>query len=101
MNKIEEIWNYSNPLKVRKNLDKYLGKEIDLYLSNNPKKKYMIKTPHGKWVHFGEFGMQDFTHHVDKERQRRYLSRATNIKGNWKQNPYSPNNLSLFLLWDY
>jgi hypothetical protein len=31
----------------------------------------------------------------------RYLKRALSIKGNWKDNPYSPNYLSLLLLWDY
>ena len=31
----------------------------------------------------------------------RYLKRALSIKGNWKDNIYSPNYLSLLLLWDF
>jgi hypothetical protein len=101
MNKSVEINKYSNPLKVRKNLNKYLGKEVELYLSSNPKKKYMIKNPQGRWVHFGAFGMEDYTKHQDINRKNKYLARATNIRGEWKENPYSPNNLSLSLLWNY
>ena len=36
----------------------------------------------------------------DEERKKRYLKRASNIRGNWKNNPYSPNNLSLHILWN-
>jgi len=31
----------------------------------------------------------------------RNLKRALKIKGNWMDNPYSPNYLSLLLLWDF
>ena len=31
----------------------------------------------------------------------RYLNRALNIKGDWRNNPYSANFLSILLLWDY
>ncbi len=38
--------------------------------------------------------------HKDDSRRRRYLQRATKIKGNWKDNKYSPNNLSIIhILW--
>ena len=30
-----------------------------------------------------------------------YLNRALNIKGNWRNNTYSANFLSILLLWDY
>ena len=53
----------------------------------------------GKMVHFGQLGYEDFTKHKDKERRQRYLKRATNMRGNWKDNPYSPNNLSINILW--
>ena len=32
-------------------------------------------------------------------RRRLYLKRATNIKGNWRANPVSPNNLAIRILW--
>lgn len=44
-------------------------------------------------------GYEDYTKHNDPERRLRYLARATKIKGDWKNNPYSPNNLSIRLLW--
>ena len=62
----------------------------------------MILNPEtNKFVHFGALSYHDFTSHLDKERQKRYISRATNIKGNWKNDKFSPNNLSLYLLWNY
>jgi hypothetical protein len=44
-------------------------------------------------------GYEDFTKHKDEERRQQYLSRATNIKGNWKKNKYSPKNLAINILW--
>jgi hypothetical protein len=62
----------------------------------------MIQNPDGKWIHFGQMGYSDNTRTLnDKDRRRRYLARATNIKGNWKADKYSPNNLSLKILWDW
>ena len=43
--------------------------------------------------------MEDWTFHKDNDRRNRYLARATKIKGNWRDNKYSPNNLSINLLW--
>ena len=97
-NGIEE---YSNPKIVIKNAKKYLGKDVDIYLSNRKGKKYMIFNPNTQnMVHFGAYGMEDFTYHKDEIRRQNYLKRATNIRGNWKTNKYSPNNLSINLLWN-
>ena len=52
-----------------------------------------------KWINFGQLGYEDFTKHKDNERRDRYLKRATHIKGNWKNDKYSPNNLSIHILW--
>lgn len=38
--------------------------------------------------------------YADHKRYK-YLARATNIKGNWKDNKTSPNNLSIHILWDF
>ena len=77
-------------------------------------KKYMVRTPKGKLIHFGASSMQQFkdttglglyTHlnHGDKERRKRYLARAKGIKdknGNltWK-NPESANYYAVRYLW--
>jgi hypothetical protein len=42
---------------------------------------------------------EDFTKHKDNERRMRYLKRAMNIKGNWRNNNFSSNMLSVVLLW--
>jgi len=85
---------------VLKQLKKYYGGDVDLYLSSSKHKKYMIFNEDSKKVHFGSILYQDYTKHKNKKRRQKYLKRASNIKGNWKQNPFSPNMLSIILLWD-
>lgn len=99
MDKSEEILQYSNPLQVVKMARKYFGKYIPIYISTKKDKKYMVQDPNGKWVHFGQMGFEDFTKHMDEKRRNNYLNRSRNIRGNWKDNPYSPNNLSINILW--
>jgi len=99
MTKYDELIKYSNPQRVYKNVKEYFGKDVKIYISNKPTKKYMLQDPTGKWVHFGQMGFQDFTKHNDKERQYRYLRRSMGIKGDWYKNPYSPNMLAMNLLW--
>jgi poly-beta-hydroxyalkanoate depolymerase len=93
-----DINMWSNPQTAQKRAYEYLGKDADLYQSNKKDKKYMVFDGK-KWVHFGQMGYQDFTKHQDNERRNRYLKRTENMKGNWKKNPYSPNNLSRNILW--
>jgi hypothetical protein len=88
----------TNPEKAQRNLNRYLG-NIQLLKSTRKNKKYMVQTPNGTYTHFGDSRYDDFTVHGDKERQQRYLARATKIKGSWKNNPYSANNLSIHTLW--
>ena len=77
----------------------FLGKNL-VFLSTKPGKKYMtVDLNTNKWVHFGDLGYEDFTKHKDQERRERYLARATKIAGNWKYNKFSPNALSIHLLW--
>ena len=101
--RFNQLLTVSNPTIVKKNLKKYFKKDTpELFISNRKNKKYMILNPEtNKFVHFGALLYQDFTVHQDKERQKRYIARASNIKGNWKANKYSANNLSLYLLWNY
>ena len=98
--KYEKLIQISNPEKVRKNLNKYLGKNIPLYISTRRTKKYMIQRPDGKYIHFGQMGYEDYTKHQTKIKRIAYLTRATNIRGNWRDDPYSPNQLSINLLWN-
>ena len=99
MTKYDELLKNSNPNKVSKNALDYFGKAVPIYMSDKPNKKYMLKNPQGKYVHFGDINYQDYTRTLDKEKQSKYLRRAMAIKGNWVNNPYSPNNLSLHILW--
>jgi hypothetical protein len=93
------IWKYSNPTEVYRRASKYMGKTAKIGLSTKKDKKYMITTPDGNIVHFGQMGYEDFTKHKDKKRRKNYLTRSRKIKGNWKKNKYSANNLSIHLLW--
>ena len=96
----DKLYQVSDPVEAQKNTIKYLGKNKVLYRSNKPNKKYMIlDTINNKWVHFGDIEYEDFTKHKDQERRERYLTRAKNIKGDWKDNKYSSNNLSMNILW--
>jgi hypothetical protein len=98
--KQDEVWKWSNPVKVAEMARKYLGDMAVVFRSTKPKKKYMIFDPiNNKWVFFGEIGYEDFTKHQDPKRKENYLTRTANMKGNWKNNRYSANNLSRNILW--
>jgi hypothetical protein len=101
--KYKELKKYSNPEIVYKNLKNIYGKDIILMLSPKENKKYRIYDYfNNKWVDFGQMNppMEDFTKHKNLDRRYKYLSRSLNIKGNWKSNPFSPNNLSIYGLWN-
>ena len=68
--------------------------------STRKNKKYMIMNDDHKYIHFGDLRYEDYTKHQDKDRLKNYLSRATKIKGNWRKDKYSPNQLSINLLWN-
>jgi hypothetical protein len=91
------IWNVSNPILAQERLNKYSKGKI-LYLSNRKDKKYMIEND-GKMVHFGHLKYQDFLKHQNLRRRMNYLNRATNIKGEWENDKFSPNNLAIHILW--
>lgn len=100
--KNDEIYKYSNPKIAQNKSFEYLGNDAIIYKSINPKKKYMIYDKlNNKWVYFGGMypPMEDYTKHNNNDRMLRYRNRAQNIKGNWINNPYSPNNLSINILW--
>jgi len=91
---------YSNPRQAQHMAYKYLGKSAKLYPARNTAKKYSVFDPKNKrWVNFGQMGYEDYTKHHNKDRRKNYLTRSRGIKGDWKANRYSPNNLSIHILW--
>ena len=93
---MEEICKVSNPELVLKQLKKYYGKHVDLYLSTSKHKKYMVFNEDGKKIHFGSIIHEDYTKHKDKIRRDNFGTR--NKK--WKDaDKYSPAHLSYYLLW--
>lgn len=93
------LFHVSNPDEVQIKISNYLNQSVELYLSPLKYKKYRIYKPNGKPVDFGDIRYEDYTKHKDKNRRDAYLRRATNIKGKWKEDPYSPNFLSIIGLW--
>ena len=94
---MNELNKYSDFKTVNDNAKRLYNKEV--FLSTRKNKKYMIMNDDNHWVHFGQLGYEDFTKHLDEQRRELYLKRATKIKGQWKTNIYSPNILSIVLLW--
>jgi len=96
----KRLIQYSDPEQAQKMAYRYLGKTAKIYPSQNKHKKYRIYDPkHNKWVNFGQIGYEDYTRHHNKTRRRNYLNRSKYIRGDWKQNKYSANNLSRNILW--
>jgi hypothetical protein len=98
-NKRSLVSRYSNIRRASRQTRRYLGPNATLHLSTKTNKKYMIQTPSGKWVHFGEIGYEDYTKHRDRRRRANYLTRSGKIRGHWKQDKYSPNQLARNILW--
>jgi len=95
----KNLLDYSNPVIAQKNTEKFLGKNKKLFISKRKDKKYYVKNPDGTKVHFGAMGYQDFTRTHNIQKRKNYLKRSAGIKGNWKNDKYSPNNLARNILW--
>lgn len=96
----KDIRKFSDPAQAQRMAYRYLGKTAKLYPSSNSQKKYDIYDPlNNRWVHFGQIGYEDYTKHKDKKRRKNYLTRSGKIKGDWKKNKYSANNLARRVLW--
>ena len=93
---MEKICDVSNPELVLKQLEKYYGDEVDLYLSTSKNKKYMVFDEDGKKIHFGDLRYVDYT--KTKNKLKRDSFRNRNKK--WKDaDKYTPAHLSYYLLW--
>ena len=96
----DKYFLYSNPNKAIENAKKYLGKNTILLKSSKKNKKYSVLNPNtDKFVHFGQFPYEDYLKHNDEQRKKNYLLRSSKIKGEWKDDKYSANNLSRNILW--
>jgi hypothetical protein len=99
-NWFKNIKEVSNPDKALANTKKYLGKNTPLYPSEKSKYKYKVFNPNtNKFVYFGSMLYEDYLKHGDEIRKKNYLLRSGNIKGNWKDDKYSKNNLARNILW--
>ena len=102
MDKLKLLLQYSEPEEAQEQAFKKYGKDAVLFISTRKNKKYMIiDKNNNKWVHFGslEPPHEDFTKHKDERRRQNFMKRTGNIRGNWRDNPYSSNNLSREILW--
>lgn len=85
--------------------------EDALEFSDDDKKKLQIHDGDGNVVRFGAVGYGDhIIYSILEKRKRvakgtaaqkkdRFVKSHTEIKGDWEQNPYSPNMLALSVLW--
>jgi len=92
---MDKICEVSNPELVLKQLKKYYGDDIDLYLSSSKNKKYMVFDEQGKKIHFGDLRFCDYTKHKDKQRRNNFRNRNRRWRNAEK---YSPAHLSYYLL---
>jgi hypothetical protein len=95
--KFNQLLTVSDPEEAERRANSIYNKP--LYLSTRKYKKYMIQDDKGKWRHFGDIRYQDALYHKDQTRINNYWNRMSNIRGNWRNDKYSPNNLSLRILW--
>jgi hypothetical protein len=99
--KLKILLTVSVPQKVLELAKKYFdNNDVKIYVSPVKNKKYRLFNPKGKAVDFGDIRYEDFTYHNDLKRKYDYLNRSKNIRGNWKNDKYSANNLSRAILWD-
>ena len=97
MNKLKEVSNFE---KVKANAKKY-DDRLEVNISSTKNKKYVIIHPEtGRKVNFGDVRYADYTFTGNDTKREAYLSRANKIRGNWKNDKFSPNNLSIHLLWN-
>lgn len=96
---------------IRKKAKEYGYNPKSVSFADDGVHKLEITTPEGKKVKFGRVGYKDFliysflerkkevTEGTAHKKQDRFLKSHSAIKGDWKNNDYSPNWLSIRLLW--
>jgi hypothetical protein len=98
----EGIEDVSDIDKVKRIADELLstkyydGGEVPLALSTRKGKKFMIKSPEGKWIHFGDINLEDYTKHQDEDRLERFLTRNRRFKD---APVFTPAWMAYHILW--
>ena len=98
-------------LKIANIKAKQHGYTNKIMFSDDTKHKLMTFDNTGLKIKFGNskyndyilYGILEHNDLIDvgtaDKRRKLYLSRATKIKGDWKDNKYSKNNLAINILW--
>ncbi len=96
---------------IRKNAVRYGIPADSVELATDGVHKIAVTDPEGKVHYAGRVGMNDYLLWQMKEdagevprgtaraQQKSYLARASAIRGDWKTQKYSPNNLATKILW--
>ena len=71
--------------------------EVIIQKSTNKNKKFMANV-HGKLIHFGAAGYEDYLHHTNDNRKERYIKRHEK-RENWND-PTTAGFWSKRLLWN-
>jgi hypothetical protein len=102
--KLSELEKISDPAEVKRRFEKYRGSaKATIEPSPRIDKKYMVRVAaangaRGRIVHIGST-LADFTKHGDEAKRKSYLARSAGIKGDWRDDKWSANNLSRALMW--
>lgn len=96
----------TDPVRAGRNFVRYLDRlglttaDASLHLSDRPDKKYYVLiTGRPAPIYFGDPNYEDYTAHRNEQRRASYLRRSAGIRGQWRGNPFSPNNLAINVLW--
>ena len=100
--------NNKTYLLITKKLAASKGYDPDLLsISSRPGKKLNYNGTHFGSSHNNDFIIYsvmakngDITKEEAANHRKRYLTRARKIKGEWKTNKESPNNLAIRILWN-
>ena len=102
--KLSELVKISDPAEVKRRFEKYRGStKATIEPSPRADKKYLIRVATvggvpGRAVHIGST-LADYTKHGDEAKRKSYLARSAGIKGDWRDDKWSANNLARSLLW--
>jgi len=103
--KLSELIKISDPSEVKRRFEKYRGSTTKATIEPSPRadKKYLVRVApsngmRGRAIHFGST-MADFTKTGDEAKRKSYRARSAGIKGDWRDDKWSANNLARNLLW--
>jgi hypothetical protein len=102
--KLNELIKISDPAEVKRRFEKYRGSaKATIEPSPREDKKYLVRVAaadgkRGRAIHIGST-LADFTKHGDETKRKSYLARSAGIKGDWRDDKWSANNMSRALMW--